>query len=157
MNKYAECPFYCTELLYRVICIFSLSALHIYTVHEVSGHVTASLIQMVLTHDHCFPVDVFPELHVYSSSCVCVRVSKCSSLPKVVTSLGCLTFTRQNKECAEFDSRSLFSHSSAEETVFSQLVWKLILVHVQFHTWTSVHIHWGWTFKEEGDNLCLAI
>lgn len=59
MNKYAECPFYCTELLYRVICIFSLSALHIYTVHKGNTvdmfGTTASLIQMVVSlHNYTY-------------------------------------------------------------------------------------------------------
>ncbi len=41
---------------------------------------------------------------------------KCVSL--IVTSPGCLSFTVQNDACAEFDTRRLFSHSSAEAGKF---------------------------------------
>ncbi len=43
----------------------------------------------------------------------------------IVLSLGCLTFTVQNDVCTdvEFDTRRLFSHSSAKVSLCSPLIW----------------------------------
>ena len=86
-----------------------------------------------------------------------------------VPALGCLSFTVQNDVCAEFDTRSLFSYSSAESGKFLCAQWQSDfkgrayehdLWHHKFgancgpvcnlHTCdveTLVHIHWEWTLQ----------